>query len=80
MPEFFEKSPLSEAGKYCNFQVTFCHHFVTTNVKFDELGEHQTSKVRDKLQRESSRFISVFWTPACAGVTVWLFHYLIKHQ
>jgi len=36
--------------------------------------------VRGKLQRESSRFIDIFWTPACAGVTVCLFHYLFKHQ
>ena len=32
--EFFEKSPLSEAAKHPDFQVTSCHHFVTTNVDF----------------------------------------------
>jgi hypothetical protein len=34
MPEFLEKSPLSGAGKHPHFQVTSCHHFVTTNVDF----------------------------------------------
>ena len=34
MPEFFEKSPLSGAEKYLDFQVTLCHHFDTTNVNF----------------------------------------------
>jgi hypothetical protein len=34
MPEFFEKSPLSGAEKQPDFQVTSCHHFVTTNVDF----------------------------------------------
>jgi hypothetical protein len=34
MPEFFEMSPLSGAGKHPDFQVTLCHHFVTTNVDF----------------------------------------------
>jgi hypothetical protein len=32
--ESFEKSPLSGAGKHPDFQVTSCHHFVTTNVDF----------------------------------------------
>ncbi len=32
--EFLEKSPLSEAGKHPDFQVTSCLHFVTTNVDF----------------------------------------------
>jgi hypothetical protein len=32
--EFFEKSPLSRAGKHPDFQVTSCHHFDTTNVDF----------------------------------------------
>jgi hypothetical protein len=36
MPEFSKKSPLSGAGKHHNFQVTSCHHFVSTDVKFDE--------------------------------------------
>jgi hypothetical protein len=34
MPEFFEKSTLSGAGKHPDFQVTSCHHFDTTNVDF----------------------------------------------
>ena len=34
MPEFFEKSPLSGAGKHPDFQVTSCYHFVTTNPNF----------------------------------------------
>ncbi len=34
MPESFEKPPLSGAEKYRDFQVTSCHHFVTTNVDF----------------------------------------------
>ena len=34
MPEFFEKSPLSEAEKHPDFKVTSCHHFVTTNTDF----------------------------------------------
>jgi len=34
MPEFFKKSPLSEAKKHHNFQVTLCIHFVTTKVDF----------------------------------------------
>ncbi len=34
--EFFKNSPLSGAGEHHNFQVTSCHHFVTTDVKFDE--------------------------------------------
>jgi len=34
MPEFYEKSLLSGAGKQPDFQVTFYHHFVTTNIKF----------------------------------------------
>ena len=34
MPEFFEKSPLSGAGKHRDFQVTSCHQNVTTNVNF----------------------------------------------
>jgi len=34
MPEFFEQSPLSEAKKHPDFQVTSCHHFDTTNVDF----------------------------------------------
>jgi len=34
MPEFFEKSPLSEAEKQPDFQVTSCHHFDSTNVDF----------------------------------------------
>jgi hypothetical protein len=29
-----QKSPLSEAEKHPDFQVTSCHHFVTTNVDF----------------------------------------------
>jgi len=36
MPEFLEKSPLSEAGKHPDFQVTSCHHFDSTDVKFDD--------------------------------------------
>ncbi len=35
--EFFEKSPLSGAGKHHNFQVTLCHHFDTTNVDFAQI-------------------------------------------
>jgi hypothetical protein len=34
IPEFLEKSPLSEAAKQPDFQVTSCHHFDTTNVDF----------------------------------------------
>ena len=34
MPEFFEKSRLSGAKKRPDFQVTSCHHFVTTNANF----------------------------------------------
>ena len=34
MPVFFEKSPLSGAEKHPYFQVTSCHHFVTTIVDF----------------------------------------------
>ena len=34
MSEFFEKSPLSGAGKHPDFQVTSCYHFVSTNVDF----------------------------------------------
>jgi len=34
MPEYIEKSPLSEPGKHHNFQVTLCLHFVSTNVEF----------------------------------------------
>ena len=34
MPEFFEKSPLSGAGKHRNFQVTLCLHFDTTDADF----------------------------------------------
>jgi len=34
IPEFIEKSPLSEAGKHPDYQVTSCHHFDTTNVNF----------------------------------------------
>jgi len=33
-PEFFEKSPLSGAGKHPDFMVTSCHHFDTTNADF----------------------------------------------
>jgi len=32
--EFFEKSPLSEAGKHPDFQVTLCLQNVSTNVDF----------------------------------------------
>ncbi len=41
MPEFFEKSPLSGAGKHPDFQVTVCLRFVTTDVKFDKLWKHR---------------------------------------
>ena len=34
IPEFFEKSPLSEAKKHPDFQVTSCHQNVSTNVDF----------------------------------------------
>ena len=34
MPEFFEKSTLSGAGKHPDFQVTSCHHFDTTDPNF----------------------------------------------
>ncbi len=34
IPEFSDKSLLSEAKKHPDFQVTSCHHFVTTNVDF----------------------------------------------
>jgi len=34
MPEFFEKSPLSGAGKHPDFQVTYSYHFISTNVDF----------------------------------------------
>jgi hypothetical protein len=36
MPEFFEKLPLSGAEKHPDFQVTVCHHFDSTDAKFDE--------------------------------------------
>ena len=32
--EFFEKPPLSGTEKHPDFQVTSCHHFVTTSVDF----------------------------------------------
>ena len=34
MPEFLQKSPLSEAEKHPDFQVTLCHQNVSTNVDF----------------------------------------------
>ncbi len=34
MSEFFEKPPLSGAGKHPDFQVTSCLHFDTTNANF----------------------------------------------
>jgi len=34
--EFLEKSPLSGAEKHPDFQVTSCHHFVTTDAKFHD--------------------------------------------
>ena len=34
MLELIEISPLSEAKKHPDFQVTSCHHFVTTNADF----------------------------------------------
>ncbi len=34
IPELFKKSPLSGAEKHPDFQVTSCHHFVTTNPNF----------------------------------------------
>jgi len=34
IPDFSTKSLPSEAEKHQNFQVTSCHHFVTTNVDF----------------------------------------------
>ena len=33
IPEFFEMSPLSGAGKHPDFQVKVCHHFVSTDAK-----------------------------------------------
>jgi len=33
---FFEKSPLSNAEKHHNFQVTLCRYFDTANIKFDD--------------------------------------------
>jgi len=36
--EFFEKSPLSEAGKHPDFQVTSCLHFDSTNVDYRTNG------------------------------------------
>jgi hypothetical protein len=36
MPEFFEKSPLSGAGKHPDFQVAVYLQNVSTDVKFDE--------------------------------------------
>jgi hypothetical protein len=38
IPELFEKLSLSRAGKHPDFQVTLCHHFVTTNVDFAYIG------------------------------------------
>jgi len=32
--KFLEKPLLSKAEKHPEFQVTSCHHFVTTNIKF----------------------------------------------
>jgi hypothetical protein len=37
MPEFFKKSPLSEAGKHPDFQVTSCLQNVTTNGDFADI-------------------------------------------
>ncbi len=34
MPKFFKKSSISKAKKHPDFQVTSCHHFVTTNADF----------------------------------------------
>jgi len=34
IPEFFENSPLSEAEKHPDFQVTLCIQNVTTNTDF----------------------------------------------
>jgi hypothetical protein len=36
MSEFFEKSPLSGAGKHPDFRVTSCRQNVFTYVKFDD--------------------------------------------
>jgi hypothetical protein len=39
-----------------------------------------TAKLSFPRKRESSRFVNVFWTPACAGVTIGLFHCSFKKQ
>jgi len=56
MPEFFEKSPLSGAGKQPNFQVTLCLRFVSTDVKFDDWWMHQISNIC----RKTNIFIKIF--------------------
>jgi hypothetical protein len=43
MPEFFEKSPSSGAGKHPDFQVTSCLHFVITNVDFAQIESEKMS-------------------------------------
>jgi len=45
MPEFFKKSPFSGAEKQPHFQLKSCHHFDTTDVKFDDLWKYQTSNI-----------------------------------
>ena len=41
----FNKSPLSGAEKHHDFQVTSCHHFVTTDVEFHDQWKHKTSNI-----------------------------------
>jgi hypothetical protein len=36
--ELYPNSPLSEAEKHPDFQVTSCYHFDTTNVNFAYIG------------------------------------------
>jgi hypothetical protein len=43
MPESFEKSFLSGVGNHPDFQVTFCHHFVITNVDFAYIESEKMS-------------------------------------
>jgi len=42
MRKFNGKSPLSGAEKHHDFQVTSCHHFDSTDVKFDDWWKLQT--------------------------------------
>jgi hypothetical protein len=52
-------------------------------LSFEKLMRHLPQKpaiLSFPRKRESSVNLDVKWTPACAGVTDGMFHYLIKHQ